>query len=78
MRGLKTFSNFFKDFNDSYIVIGGAACDNYFEGEGFEFRVTKDIDMILVVEAISDDFIAHFWKFIKEGRYEKNEQSEQR
>lgn len=78
MIGLRTFSNFFKDFNDSYIVIGGAACDDYFEREGIEFRVTKDIDIILVVEAINDDFIAHFWKFIKEGKYEKNEQSEER
>jgi hypothetical protein len=27
MIGLKTFSEFFRDFTDSYIVIGGAACE---------------------------------------------------
>lgn len=78
MVGLKTFTDFFKEFNTSYIVIGGAACDDYFEREGIEFRATKDIDMILVVEAVNDDFIAHFWEFIKSGKYEKNEQSEER
>ena len=78
MRGLDTFREFFKGFTDSYIVIGGAACDDYFEREGIPFRVTDDIDMILVVEAVDDEFIARFWKFIKEGKYERNEQSEKR
>lgn len=78
MIGLKRFSEFFKDFTDSYIVIGGAACEDYFEREGVEFRATKDIDILLVVEAVDDKFIAHFWDFIKEGKYERNEQSEER
>lgn len=34
--------------------------------------------MILVVEAVTEDFIAHFWEFIKLGKYERNEQSEER
>lgn len=78
MIGLKKFTEFFKDFTDSYIVIGGAACEDYFEREGITFRATKDIDMILVVEAVDDEFIAHFWEFIKEGNYERNEQSKER
>ncbi|MDZ7772841.1 MAG: hypothetical protein U5K31_08900 [Balneolaceae bacterium] len=76
MIGLKTFTEFFKDFTDSYIVIGGAACEDYFEREGINFRVTKDIDMILVVEAVDDDFISRFWDFIKAGKYKRNEQSD--
>lgn len=78
MIGLKKFTEAFKNFTDSYIVIGGAACEDYFEREGFAFRVTKDIDMILVVEAVKDEFIAHFWKFIKDGNYERNERSKER
>ncbi|HYX07351.1 MAG TPA: hypothetical protein VE912_11515 [Bacteroidales bacterium] len=78
MIGLKKFTESFKNFTDSYIVIGGAACEDYFEREGISFRVTKDIDMILVVEAVDDEFIAYFWDFIKEGNYERNEQSEER
>lgn len=78
MIGLKKFTDFFKNFTDSYIIIGGAACEDYFEREGIEFRATKDIDMILVVEVVDDEFIAHFWDFIKEGNYERNERSEER
>lgn len=78
MIGLNTFKEFFKKYTDSYIVIGGAACEDYFEREGIEFRATKDIDMILVVEAVNDDFISHFWDFIKAGKYKRNEQSEER
>ena len=78
MIGLKKFTDYFKDFTDCYIIIGGAACEDYFEREGFEFRVTKDIDLILVVEAVNDEFIAYFWEFIKEGNYKRNERSEER
>lgn len=78
MIGLDTFSEFFKDYTDCYIVIGGAACDDHFEREGVSFRATKDIDIVLVVEAVKGDFIKRFWDFIKEGKYERNEQSEER
>lgn len=78
MTGLEKFSEHFKDYTDSYIVIGGAACDDYFEREGISFRGTKDIDVILVVEAVDSKFIAHFWDFIKEGKYDRNEQAEDR
>ena len=78
MIGLGKFSEHFKNYNDSYIVIGGAACDDYFEREGITFRGTKDIDVILVVEAVDSKFIAHFWDFIKEGKYNRNEQAKDR
>lgn len=78
MIGLDAFSEYFKEFTDCYIVIGGAACDDYFERENLPFRVTDDIDMILVVEAVDDKFIAHFWDFIKAGKYKRNEQSDKR
>lgn len=76
MIGLDRFRDFFKDFTDSYIAIGGAACDDYFEGQGLEFRTTDDIDIILVVEAVNEEFIAHFWEFILEGGYKKAENAE--
>jgi len=78
MIGLKVFTDYFKDYSDSYIVIGGAACADYFEREGIEFRVTRDIDMILVVEAVNGNFISSFWDFIKSGKYKVNEQSKER
>lgn len=77
MKGLDTFREFFKEFNNCYIAIGGAACDDYFEGQGLEFRTTKDIDIILVVEEVNDLFIAHFWEFITAGGYRKSEHAEE-
>ena len=78
MIGLDRFSKYFENFTDCYIVIGGAACHDYFDRVGLPFRVTEDIDIILVVEAVNDKFIAHFWDFIIAGKYERNEQSEKR
>lgn len=76
MVGLDVFREFFKEYNDCYIAIGGAACDDYFEGQGLEFRTTADIDIILVVEVIENSFITHFWKFVEEGDYKKAEHAE--
>ena len=78
MRGLNTFAEHFKAFNDAYIAIGGAACDDHFKEQGLEFRVTKDIDLILVVEALSDSFITHFGDFIIQGKYKRNEIAEEK
>ncbi|CAH8294100.1 hypothetical protein EV196_108253 [Mariniflexile fucanivorans] len=67
--GLEVFSLHFKDFQDSYIIIGGTACDIIIEGAGFTPRATDDIDMILIVEALSPEFVTKFWEFIKLGKY---------
>ncbi|MFA5296693.1 MAG: hypothetical protein WC389_00630 [Lutibacter sp.] len=64
--GLYAFSEHFKDFQDSYIIIGGTACDIIIEEAGFTPRATDDIDIILIVEALSPEFVARFWEFIKQ------------
>ena len=71
MVGLDVFREFFKEYYNCYIAIGGSACDDYFEGQGLEFRTTDDIDIILVVEAVDDSFITHFWKFAKKRNMQK-------
>ena len=30
VKGLDTFREYFKDFEEQYVLIGGAACDNLF------------------------------------------------
>jgi hypothetical protein len=76
VRGIDIFKAFFKDFNDNYIIIGGTACDILIDEAGFTPRATKDIDIILIVEALSKEFVVQFWEFIKEGNYEHREKGE--
>lgn len=71
--GLNTFSRYFEDFQDSYLIIGGTACDIIIEEAGFTPRATVDIDIILIVEALSKEFVAKFWEFIKDGAYQTKE-----
>ena len=73
VRGLEIFRQHFKDFADNYIIIGGTACDIIIDSVGLTPRATKDIDIILVIEALSPEFVAHFWEFIKTGNYEVKE-----
>lgn len=76
IRGLDTFRRYFEDYHDNYIIIGGTACDVIIEDAGLTPRATKDIDIILIVEALSSDFVLQFWQFISDGKYECKEKSE--
>ncbi len=67
--GLDVFIEHFEAYTDHYVLIGGSACDWQMEQKGLPFRATKDIDIILIVEALSDEFVNHFWQFIKDGKY---------
>lgn len=57
------------------MIIGGTACYIIIDEAGFEPRATKDIDIILVVEALSSDFVKQFWQFINDGKYQQREKS---
>lgn len=70
VRGLDTFRKYFRDYADNYIIIGGTACSELIEDVGLKPRTTKDIDAILIVEALNDAFVTRFWEFIREGKYE--------
>lgn len=76
VRGLEKFKEYFKDYAENYIIIGGTACDVIIDDAGFEARATKDIDIILIVEALSKEFVLKFWEFINDGDYQRREKSE--
>lgn len=48
--GIVTFKEAFKGYEDCYTIIGGTACDILMNKENLDFRATKDIDMILLIE----------------------------
>ncbi len=65
--GLEKFKRHFADYTDSYILIGGSACDINLNTLGGSFRTTKDLDIVLCVEARTNEFAREFWRFIREG-----------
>lgn len=73
VKGLDRFKEYFLDFKDNYVIIGGTACSVILRNADMQPRATKDIDMILVVERMTPDFGRRFWTFIHDGDYEMRE-----
>jgi hypothetical protein len=69
VKGLDIFRTWFKDHADQYILIGGTAATLTMEEAGLAFRATKDLDIVLHVEALTPAFGEVFWKFIETGGY---------
>ena len=69
VRGIEKFKEYFAGYEGNYIIIGGTACDILEENAGQPPRATRDIDIILIVEALTTDFVKRFWEFIKAGQY---------
>ncbi len=74
-RGLQHFSDFFKNFEENYVIIGGGAASAYLEDEGLEFRLTKDIDMVLLTND-SSNLNKKITEYITLGKYEINERTD--
>lgn len=69
VKGIESFIEKFKDYSDCYTIIGGTACDILMSEAQIDFRVTKDIDMIILLEDRYQEFAKVFWSYIKEGGY---------
>ncbi len=78
VKGLDTFKRYFAEYEDQYVLIGGAACDIVFESNDTSFRPTRDLDMVLIVEALTPEFGNKFWEFIVDGKYRNKSRSEQK
>ena len=67
--GLSHFENYFKDFRDHYVVVGGFATlmllDKQLEGHG---KATHDIDLVLLTNA-SVEMSQQIKSYITEGGY---------
>lgn len=67
--GIDKFKEYFADYAGQYVFIGGTACYILLNDIGSSFRATKDLDMVLLIEAIDENFGITFWKFIEDGGY---------
>ena len=69
MKGLFDFRDFFRAYHDSYVLIGGAACDVWLSAANVKARVTKDFDLVLLIESLDPGFTAAFWRYVEERGY---------
>ena len=75
VKGIEKFRTAFKDYTDHFIIIGGTACDNVMNNVGLDFRATKDLDIVLIIDAMKLEFYHVFWNFVEEAGYENREKS---
>lgn len=75
VNGLEKFKKHFAPYVDQYVLIGGTACAVIMQEAGLDFRATKDLDIVLYVEALDKNFVRAFWQFIEEGGYKNKQHS---
>jgi hypothetical protein len=68
--GLERFREYFRDYPDDYILIGGVACELIFNSLRLEFRLTNDFDIVVISEHLQGGFGARLKQFIRDGGYE--------
>ncbi len=75
VRGLDIFKEHFRSYADRYVLIGGTACDLAMREVGLDFRATKDLDIVLCIEALDTEFVKAFWEFIRAGGYQQKQKA---
>jgi len=71
VRGINSFRDWFRGYDQHYIIIGGTACDLLMGEAGEVFRATRDIDMVLIVEVLNADFCSRIWEYVKAAGYDQ-------
>ena len=67
VKGIEKFRDYFSDFTDQYVLIGVAACDISFETQNVDFRATRDLDVVLIVEALTYELVKDFGNLFEMG-----------
>ena len=74
--GIESFSRAMAAHADSYVLIGGGACSLLFYEAGSNFRLTKDLDIVVLADRSDPGFARALWEFVKDGGYEAGRRSE--
>jgi len=73
VKGLDLFRRRFAGRGAGFVLIGGAACHEWFARQALTFRATKDLDLVIVVEVLNDSLVEAFRTFVEEGGYQTRE-----
>ena len=74
--GLQRFRDHFRAHTGAFVLIGGAACDAWMTANALAFRRTKDLDIVLVADAVDAAFAQRFKAFVDAGGYEVRQRQE--
>ncbi len=77
VKGLEVFRDYFVEYTENYVLIGGTACDMAFSLASQEFRVTKDLDIVLIIETMNERFARTFWSFVRDGGYKHRKRGDE-
>lgn len=69
MKGIDKIRQYLGEYKGNYVIIGGTACNLNLEEANLQGRATKDIDMVMICEALTEEYLKSFWAFIKAGDY---------
>lgn len=69
MIGIDKIRQYLGEYKGNYVIIGGTACNLNLEEAHLQGRATKDVDMIVVCEALTPEYLRSFWDFIRAGGY---------
>ena len=67
--GLEIFREYFQDYPNDYILIGGVACELVLNSMHLDFRPTSDFDIVIVSDKLKGGFGAKLKRFIHDGGY---------
>ncbi len=63
MKGIERIRQYLGEHKGNYVIIGGTACNLNLEEANLQGRATKDVDMIVVCEAITPRLSEKFLEF---------------
>ena len=67
--GIEAFRDAMAGHEDKYVLIGGGACSLLFEGTPRDFRLTKDLDIVVLAASDDVEFGRALWSFVRTGGY---------
>lgn len=70
VNGIAAFRDAMSECSDEYALIGGGACSVLFGEVGEEFRLTKDLDIVILTDkGGGSGFARRLWRFVLDGGY---------
>jgi len=75
IQGIESFTAYFSEFTNDYIVIGGLATAMNMHELGFVFRATKDIDLVVVAKE-NEAFLKKLLSYIDEAGYRTKQRTD--